>query len=95
MNEKRIIVKESRLLQLHHVVRNRLNSLLGFVDIVCDNKELNKVDREKYVNLIKTLSAEIYHNLNTYLSIENNSIESDCSIENKQACIKNKKHCIK
>lgn len=69
MNDKKIIISECCLLQLNHVVRNRLNSLLGFVDIVCHDKELNKVEKDRYINVIKALSSEIYNNLDGYLSI--------------------------
>lgn len=69
MEDSKILINQSSILQLNHVVRNRLNSLLGFVDIVCEDKAIDSLEKERYIKVIKTLSAEIYDNLNEYLDI--------------------------
>lgn len=71
MIDKEITIKHSNILQLNHVVRNRLNSLLGFIDILCYSNELSSEEKQKYLNVIKTLSMEIHTNLDDYLAIPN------------------------
>jgi len=76
VEDHKIIVSQSSILQLNHIMRNRLNSLLGFVDIVINNKELGDTDRILYLNLIQAISSELYMNLDMYLSISNDTLEN-------------------
>lgn len=75
MKDRKILVSECNILQINHIMRNRLHSLLGFIDIICYNNELTNNEKERYLNIIKALSSEIYSNVDGYLKISSEYVE--------------------
>lgn len=74
MENQEVIINYNNILQVNHLIRNKLNSLLGLLDIINNCHDIAENDRRKYSKAIQFLSQELYNNLDDYLKIpENNS----------------------
>lgn len=72
MSKNKSKFKKDALLKMHHEIRNPLNVLLGFIQIIIHDSNLSDNERKHYLEIIKSSANNLLNNIDNILELSKN-----------------------